>query len=65
MSYVDESIKGKLLPTFHLRALKALIEDEIFDDTSREWAESAAEDLEEHHEKKNDKWELKIEKAKY
>ena len=54
MSYVDEGIKGKLLPRFHLRALKALalIEGEMFDDTSREWAESAAEDLEEQQEKK-------------
>ena len=52
MLYVDEGIKGKLLPRFHLRALKALTEGEMFDDTSREWAESAAENLEEYQEKK-------------
>ena len=52
MSHVDEGIKRRLLSRFHLRALKALIEGEMFDDTSREWAESAAEDVEEHQEKK-------------
>ena len=52
MFYVDEGIKGKLLLRFHLRVSKALIEDETFDDTPREWAESAVEDLEQHQEKK-------------
>ena len=63
---VDEGIKGKLLPRFHLRVLRVHIEDDIFDDifhdifddTSGEWTESAAEDLEEHQEKKNNKTSL-------
>ena len=66
MFYVDEGIKGKLLPRFQLRALKALIEDEMFDDTSSKWAESAAEDLEKHQEKKTISESLKLKrKEKY
>ena len=64
MSYAAEGVKGKLLLRFHFSALKALTEDEMFVDTSRDWAESAAEDLEEHQEKKINKWGLKIEEKK-
>ena len=36
----------------------------MFDDTSREWAESGAKDLEEHQEKKVKRWRLKNRKEK-
>ena len=64
MSNVDEGVKGKLLCRFSSRALKAFVDDEMFDDTSRKWTESAAKDLEEHQEKKINRWRLKNGKRK-
>ena len=52
VSDIDEGIKGKLFHRLQLTAIKAFIEDGMLSDISREWAESAAKDLEEHKEKK-------------
>ena len=43
MENIDKSAKEKLLPRFHLNALKSMIEEGLFSDSaSKDWAGSVA-----------------------
>ena len=52
MDNIDKSAKEKLLPRFHLKDLKSMIEEGLFNDSaSRDWAGSVVKLLEEQKEK--------------
>ena len=59
MNNIDKSAKKKLLPRFHLNALKSMIQKGIFSDfISRDWAGSLVKLLEEQTEKTKQMFEL-------
>ena len=54
MDNIDKGAKEKLLPRFHVNALKSMIEEGLFSDsTSTDWAGSLVKLLEEQTEKRN------------
>ena len=60
MDNIDKSAKKKLLPRFHLNALKSIVEEGLFSDSaSRDWAESLVKLLEEQTEKTKQMIELR------
>ena len=59
MDGIDKSAKEKLLPRYHLHALKSMIEEGLFSEpASRDWAGSVVKLLEEQKEKSKQKSEL-------
>ena len=59
MDNIDKSAKEKLLPRFHLDALKSMIEEGLFSESaSRDWAGSLVKLLEQQTEKTDQMSEL-------
>ena len=59
MDKIDKSAKEKLLPRFHLKALKSMIGEGLFSDSAlRDWAGSVIKLLEEQKKKTIQKSEL-------
>ena len=56
MDNIDKSANEKLLPRFHLNALKSMIKEGLFSESaSRDWAGSLVKLLEEQAEKTEDR----------